>query len=129
MINRGGIAINRYPKNIFNDGVNSSERLEDTNSTKVIENNGEITSPNTTNPPDINKTISNKSKSKGLNSFHLIVLEATRIHNALSARMEPIKIVKRGINLIAIILKNIFFENIFVINALSSKSNLLLNKW
>ena len=34
--------------------------------TKLIENNGDITSPKTTKPPDINKTISIKSKSKGL---------------------------------------------------------------
>ena len=82
----------------------------------MIENNGEITSPKTTNPPDINKTISNKSKSKGLNSFHSIFLEAKTLHNVLRTSKEPRTIVKRGNNLIAIIFKNIFFESVSVIN-------------
>ena len=93
---------------------------------KVIENNGEITSPSTTNPPDINKTISNKYKFKGLNSFHSIFRKVTTVNNVFIKKIEPINMLKRGINLIAIIFKAIFLEKAFVINELSSKSNFLL---
>ena len=50
-------------------------------------------------------------------------------HNILKARIEPISTVKSGISLMANNLKNIFLENDFVINALSSKSNFLLKRW
>ena len=62
----GGIAIKRYPKNIFKDWDNSLEIFLEKSSTKLIENKGDKTSPKTTNPPAINKTISINSKSKDL---------------------------------------------------------------
>ena len=49
------------------------------------------------------------------------------IHNVLRTSKEPKTTDKRGINLIAIIFRNIFFDKAFVINRLSSKENLLLS--
>ena len=77
---------------------------------------GEITSPKTTNPPAINKTISINSKSKYSISFHSNFFKEIAFHNVFKAKNEPSKIVTIGINLMANIFKNIFLENDFVIN-------------
>ena len=105
--------------------VNSSEQKK-FKITKLSEINGDITSPKTTKPPDINKTISIKSKSKGLYSFQPIFLKVIKVHIVFKIRIEPVNIVNNGINLIANILKSILLENDFVISELSSKSNVLL---
>ena len=96
------------------------------NTSKDFENKGETTSPKTTNPPAINKTISINSKSKDLISFHPNFFKEMVVHNIFKARIEPISIVKSGISLMANIFKNILLENDLVINALSSKSTFLL---
>ena len=119
----------RYPKNIFRDCDNSIEIFLEKSSTKLIENKGETTSPKTTNPPEINITMSINLRSKGLISFHSNFFIDMAFHNVLKARIEPSIMVKSGINLIANIFKNIVLENDFVINELSSKSNLLLMRW
>ena len=128
-MNNGGIAIKIYPKNIFRDWDNSLEIFLEKSSTKLIENKGETTSPKTTNPPAINKTISINSKSRGLISFHPNLFKDKTFHNVFKARIEPINIVNNGINLIANIFKNILLEYDFVINEVSSMSNFLLNRW
>ncbi len=119
----------RYPKKIFKDWDNSLEIFLEKSSTKLIENKGDTTSPKTTNPPAISKTISINSKSKYLISFQPNFFKAMVVHNIFKARIEPISIVKSGISLMANIFKNIFLENDFVINALSSKSNFRLKRW
>ena len=118
-----------YPKNIFRDWDNSWEIFLEKSSTKLIENKGDITSPKTTNPPAINKTISISSKSKGSISFQPNFFRDIAFHNIFRARIEPNKIVNSGINLIASNFKNILLENDFVINELSSKSNFWLKRW
>ena len=109
------------------DGSNNEIFLEK-RSTKLIENKGDTTSPKTTNPPAINKTISINSKSKDLISFQPNFFKDIVVHNIFRARIEPISIVKTGISLMANILKNILLENDFVINALSSNSNFRLKR-
>ena len=51
------------------------------------------------------------------------------VHNVFKAKIEPRSIVKRGINLMANIFKNILRENDFDINKLSSKLNFSLKRW
>ena len=89
---------------------------------------GDITSPKTTNPPAINKTISINSKSKDLISCQPNFFKDIVVHNIFKAKMEPISIVKSGISLMANIFKNILLENDFVINELSSKPNFRLKR-
>jgi len=110
-------------------GADFVEIFLEKSSTKLIENKGDTTSPKTTNPPAINKTISINSKSKDLISCQPNFFKDIVFHYIFKARIEPISIVKSGIILMANILKNIFLENDFVINALSSKSNFLLKRW
>ena len=118
----------RYPKKIFKACDNSLAIFLEKSSTKLTENKGDTTSPKTTNPPAINKTISINSKSKDLISFQPNFFKDMVFNNIFKTRIEPISIVKSGISLMANILKNIFLENDFVINALSSKSNFLLKR-
>ena len=105
-MNNGGIAIKIYPKNIFKDWDNSFEMSFEKISTKLIENKGETTSPRTTNPPETNKTISIKSKSKVSISFHSNFFKDIAFHNIFKLRIAPANIVNNGINLIANNFKN-----------------------
>ena len=105
-----------------------SEIFLEKSSTKLIENKGDITSPKTTNPPAINKTISINSKSKDLIARQPNFFKDMVFHNILRERIEPISTVKSGISLMANIFKNILLENDFVINELSSKSNFRLKR-
>ena len=66
--------IGKFPQSLIEKSIrNGNIKLNSKkvkSSTKLNENKGETTSPKTTNPPAINKTISINSKSKDLISFH-----------------------------------------------------------
>tara|TARA_B100000700_G_C14642089_1_gene667863 strand:+ start:340 stop:678 length:339 start_codon:yes stop_codon:yes gene_type:complete len=98
MINKGAIVIEEYPINTLIDSFNGDVKLPNNKSVIGIIRAGKTTSPITTKPPEISRTISINDKGGATISGHGIFFFLKKIKAYLINNIIPKKEERNGSN-------------------------------